>query len=111
MPGQMAKEATPTSEPRPPSACLGDTCSRARQETPGEGLRGRWRESRQCQVRWPERPRRGRPTDALGQGVGQCFHHELARCGCFLNCPGDKEKAVHTFGQMPDGLPGQFSFS
>lgn len=111
MPGQMAKEATPTSEPRPPSACPGDTCSRARQETPGEGLRGRWRESRQCQVRWPERPRRGRPTDALGQGVGQCFHHELARCGCFLNCPGDKEKAVHTFGQMPDGLPGQFSFS
>lgn len=30
-------------------------------------------------------------------------------CGCFLSCPGDMEKAVHTFGQMPNGLSGQFS--
>ena len=87
------------------------TRSHVQDRRPGEGLRGRWPESRQCQVRWPERPRRGRPTEALGQGVGPCFHREPARCGCFLIFPGDKEKAVHTFGQMPNGLPGQFSFS
>ena len=38
------------------------------------------------------------------------FPPGTSRCGCFLNCPGDMEKAAHTFGQMPDGLSGQFSF-
>ena len=42
MTGQTAEEVTRTSEPRPPSVCPGNTCSHARQETPGEGPGGRW---------------------------------------------------------------------
>lgn len=49
-----------------------------------------------------------READTPRQGVGQCFHSGTGHCCCFLSRPRDMEKAAHAFGQMPDGLLGQF---
>lgn len=49
-----------------------------------------------------------READTLRQGVGQRFHSGTGHCCCFLSRPRDMEKAAHAFGQMPDGLLGQF---
>lgn len=66
---------------------------------------------RQCWVRGLSSPGAAGLLDALGQSKLGSVSPGLADCcGCFLSCPGDMEKAVHTFGQMPNGLSGQFSF-
>lgn len=50
-----------------------------------------------------------READTPRQGVGQRFYSGTGHCCCFLSRPRDMEKAAHAFGQMPDGLLGQFS--